>query len=472
MEGLVPGSPEDIMRSIQMAKSGDLNKMYGAQAIGLDLNKSPEELYKDYLRKYPNAVKGMRLQSARELHMTEFGGDERFMEAQQHPEEFRRELDEVKWREEHLPKLGSEETRKLTELKNSWNDFTSVVQTRLQQATAAIAPTLTEIARTLSGDPKKGSDWEKLGKGSFADILLYTLDPGLYSRKDDILGAGKTTKDKIIQWSEDIKKFLGTPATTFKDRMDELSASIQGVITSTRDLFSRIWNLLTGTSKEGAAETFGGGRPAVGGAPATFNERWPSATPGAAPPAANGATPPAAAPGAAPAPPPPVPGTVPIMPPSFQHSMMNQQFGGNQFASFGGNRFASAASFGGNRFASAASFGGNRFASAASFGGNRFASAASFGGSRTNLAFAGGGGGGGRQSFASAAQRSVPAAGGGLNAMFSRQNNLLMAGLGGGGAPGSRGGLDIDQWQHSRTTNFTVRDVPGSNIHMSATGMG
>ena len=79
MEGLVPGSPEAILRNIQMAKTGDLNKIYGANALGLDLSKKPEEIYKDLLRKLPVFVKGLpkvfELKGARDLHVTDITGD-------------------------------------------------------------------------------------------------------------------------------------------------------------------------------------------------------------------------------------------------------------------------------------------------------------------------------------------------------------------------------------------------------------
>ena len=222
--------------------------------------------------------------------------------------------------------------------------------------------------------------------------------------------------------------------------MDALSTSIADIITSTRDLFHRIWSLLTGSKEGGAADT-GGGTFAPMGRGGTNT----GIVPGQGVPTGHGGTrevitPPAASPPAAT----PPAQTPPTIPSPFQvvpgKGAMFQQFGGNQFAAFGGGRSTSMA---------------------ASFGGGR----------STNLAFAGGGGGGGgRQAFASAANRAAPG-GGGLNAMFNRQNNVLMAGLGGAGAGGGRGGLDINNWQHSRTTNFTVRDVPGSNIHMAATGM-
>jgi hypothetical protein len=36
---------------------------------------------------------------------------------------------------------------------------------------------------------------------------------------------------------------------------------------------------------------------------------------------------------------------------------------------------------------------------------------------------------------------------------------------------GSRGALAMDNWQSSRVTNLVVRNVPGSNIFMSANSM-
>ena len=159
MEGLVPGSPEAILRNIQMAKTGDLNKIYGANALGLDLSKKPEEIYKDLLRKLPGFVKGLpkgfELKGARDLHVTDITGDEKILEAKDKPEELRKELQEIEYRERHLPKLSDEQIEKLRQLKNSWNDFTATVGTRLTQGVAAIAPFLTRMSKGADRNPRQ-----------------------------------------------------------------------------------------------------------------------------------------------------------------------------------------------------------------------------------------------------------------------------------------------------------------------------
>lgn len=122
--------------------------------------------------------------------------------------------------------------------------------------------------------------------------------------------------------------------------------------------------------------------------------------------------------------------------------------------------------------------GGNRFA-ALNFGGSRGAflnQNAAFG-KDGNLAFGGpggitsnqstsiGGAAGNRSSWSLAANRSVPRGSeGGIG-------SLQLAGMTGGVTRGGQRGLDIDNWQMTRTASLVVRNSPGSNMFMSAAGM-
>lgn len=417
IEGLVPGSPAATMRNIQEALHGDISKRIGLQALGIDLKKPPEEIYKDVLRKLPEfmrrAPKGFELGIARQQHVTDIVGEEKVLEALQHPEEIRREIEAIERRERMLPKMGPEETRKLEELKNSWNDFTSVVQARLTQGLAAIAPALTTISKGMT----------KLVPETGGDILRLLANPPAY------LASKAAEEAKKRNWGDFLQQYLSTPVKTFKDRLDELSLSIWEVISR---LNTKAESTFARTAPAAAAPT-GISRPAPGA---------PAIPGGVAPPTGSPALPGTPGTRTAPA----LPGSVaPPVPPSFQKSGSLFQFGGNQFASFGGNRFATATLFGGSR-------------------------SASFNGA-TRLGFGTGAEGGNPpRTFASATKRAAPGSSS-LAMMFDRQSEYLLGSLGGARAPGGRGGLDIDNWQHSRTTNLVVRDVPGSNLNMSATGM-
>jgi hypothetical protein len=42
---------------------------------------------------------------------------------------------------------------------------------------------------------------------------------------------------------------------------------------------------------------------------------------------------------------------------------------------------------------------------------------------------------------------------------------------GGGGGNGQAGPLDVNNWQSNRVSSLVVRNVPGSNVFLSAAGM-
>jgi hypothetical protein len=72
--------------------------------------------------------------------------------------------------------------------------------------------------------------------------------------------------------------------------------------------------------------------------------------------------------------------------------------------------------------------------------------------------------------FSSAVQGMSPSGGGGAVSSIS---NTVLAGLGGGGGGGggSRGVLNANNWQGTRTASLVVRGVPSANLFVSANGM-
>jgi hypothetical protein len=93
-----------------------------------------------------------------------------------------------------------------------------------------------------------------------------------------------------------------------------------------------------------------------------------------------------------------------------------------------------------------------------------------------------GGGGGGAPlpgstpppfKFASAARAMSPSKGGTSIASISSMMNDIHQNImkGGGGGNGQAGPLNVDNWQSTRTASLVVRNVPGSNVFLSAAGM-
>lgn len=152
-----------------------------------------------------------------------------------------------------------------------------------------------------------------------------------------------------------------------------------------------------------------------------------------------------------------VPGAIPGIPPSAPGTQ-GSVTGGSQFASnTGGNAsFFGGGSAVGSRSSSA------RFAGGGNMGGNF----GQFTGGSSNTSINGGMGTNRTAAWSSATQKSVP--GPESRSTFA---GLFGFGGGGGGGGGSRGALDSNNWQGSRTASLVVRNTPGSNAFMSATGM-
>lgn len=458
-----PGSPEATLRNIQLGLHGDINKRIGLQALGVfDPNKKPEQIYKDALRALPGFLKqappGFQIPFARQTHVTDIFGEEKILEAVKHPEEIDREIRAIDYMEKHVPKLGSEETRKLEELKNSWNAFTATVEVRLTQGVAAIAPWLTRLSKGMLETPfKTGVE--------ITSLLVNPLGYGIGKGVEAL--ASEETKNRIVQWSKDLQQFLGSPVHTFKERMDELNQSIWELIhklmSEIQSLFSRTWKWITGQG-EGAAT------PGVGGATPPADVSHPVAPPAHGAPRAPNApaiSPPPPAPPAAPGPATPpaaIPGSVfPTVPQTLQPGATGSPFA-DRFGNFPPSIPSQGSPFANYRPLMPSP--GSRVpipAGATPFRNYRPlppSAPPSF-----NDRFG---------TWKDSANRAAPSGrpGTGLAALFDRHSNFIVGSLGGGArGPGGRGALDTTNWQMSRTANLVVRDVPGANIHMAAVGM-
>lgn len=464
MGGLFPGSPEAILRNIQIGLNDPASRQrVGLQAMGIyDPNAKPEELYKKALKalvdpkgRVQTAPPGAGLTVAGAARITDIVGEAKVLEALKNPQEILREIAAIEAMEKRVPKITPEETEKLDKLKTEWSIFTATVGVRLTQGLAAIAPALTFISKGMTAaTPQSGLDVLSM----LVNPLGYGLSKGAIAFGHS--ATGQETKNKIIEWSNDLQKFLGGPIQTFKERMEELNKTIWELITKLnvdmQGIFTRMWNWMTG-NQPGGPGAAGGAHPAVPAAPGAHGGPRAVPTPAPAPAPAAPAAP--ATPGG-PAPTGPAPQIPGVPVPNYGPFGSSTSIGGSsRFASFGGNQQL-AALFGG-------AGGSSRFGMSIAGGNNRISMAGgSFSGGNTNI---GGSSSSSRVAFASAAQRARPGANN-LGMMFNRQSSVMMAGLG-GRALGGRGPLDSDNWQHSRVASLTIRDVPGSNIHTSAQGM-
>jgi hypothetical protein len=176
-------------------------------------------------------------------------------------------------------------------------------------------------------------------------------------------------------------------------------------------------------------------------------------------------------------------------------NFVNQQFASVGGPAFGGTAFGGAGGSvfgvrGGNQSLMAGNL--NQFGGRMNVGGGRStAMGLAFGGSRggdINIGDRTGGDinmrGGGRRTgmfasirggnriamFGGAARGRIP--GNEMNQFGMRGGNLAIASADNRKFSRYAGPLDTDQWQMNRTTNLTIRNVPGSNIFAQATGMG
>src|SRR5262249_7470402 len=113
-----------------------------------------------------------------------------------------------------------EDSRKLTELQRTWTGFTATVETKLTKAGAAIAPVLTATSKVMT----------RLVPESGMDALALLMNPLGYGANKGVGLYGGEAKKKIVQWGEDLNRFLGTPVQKFKENMDELNKSTWNLV--------------------------------------------------------------------------------------------------------------------------------------------------------------------------------------------------------------------------------------------------
>jgi prefoldin subunit 5 len=311
---------------------------------------------------------------------------------------------------------------------------------------------------------------------------------------------------------KDLKEFSKT-VEGWVPLLREFKDALLGFVETTRrvgDIMGKVWSFMKTIWKyspagmlwkgvTGLPGLFGGGQPTIGptGAPGTTVVPGQNIiVPGASAPGAGTIVVPGGA--GTPA----VPGLFPRISPSIRPLQINPTpgplgfLGGtNQFANMaigGGSQFMGGA--GGNNLAISGGGVGSNLAFAggvvggsnvftgggvggnlALMGGGRGGNLALMGGNSLGAMFVGGTGGGGGADKLGAWGRAtggmVPGAEG--RSTWAGLFGFYGTGAGGGGGGGGRGGgpLDANNWQSNRTASIVIRNTPGSNPYMTATGM-
>lgn len=442
----VLGNPSDVMQNIRLGLGGSQEQMTSLLSMGIPFGTkmSPDIVLDKILEKLPallrSAGPGMELQVARA-----YGLDKIFTDPMDllrlTTEEGRKEIQEKR----KLIEAHRKELELSKPAQKAWTDLELQFQIAKTSIESTFGEKLAKLATPLA-DVSAGfvKVFRTLMNTEVVDKILNKISQWL-KQFSDYLDKGTV--------EEDIKKFLGK-IDDWGGKIGEITKVLEEfgkILRVVVDVLSLVWKAgsLLNKGVDFLTGNWGGGKPAtVAPVPGSMNRPGqPPGHPGPpVPPTGPGAgAPPAGAP-------PQAPGTP------------QQQRIPNPFEIFGGSPQAP------NPAPPAQPPGigilGSYIPKPGQPGSNRFAFAANNAGmySNRNTAY---GGNVNLASMTSVARRSVPGTGGGGGGGLGP--GFMMANL--VGRQGKKGGLDTDNWQMNRTTSLVVRNVPGANMFMSATGM-
>ncbi len=428
-------SPEATRLNIARGQAGAEGPMRALMGLGIyDKTKKPEEVYENLLKRLdtliPTLTKGFELPQLKAYGLGELMSEQEMLrhigpEGREARQQTQKEL------KKQAAPIGKDALTAWKDLHLAYTYFTENLKNRLAERLAPVAEFLTKVADGLSKMVVAMGKWETFQQ-VFNDLKKWAEKFYTFLYGKDIVKAWQSYFDKLGKFFTDPK--WDTFKTLLSSWVDLVGTVIQQIRTT---IVEQIRSLLGRLLPEWIRNRLGLGGGEAGeatrgltgeGAPGT------TVTPGQQP-----AAPPAQVPIL---PPPNIP-TIPIPGSTGSQSFLG---GGSQFASLasamqGGNQFSSFR--GGDVFGGGG--GGNTLLAR---GGDRFASwsgaanAAAPGSNVTGLAFGGG--------------------------AFTQNNQF---GGAGGRGPGGRGGLDLDQWQLSRTASLRIDNTPGSNFNTSAVGM-
>jgi methyl-accepting chemotaxis protein len=481
-------NPQALLQNIAMGKAGSPDQLRSMISLGIPFGTkmTPEEIMPKYLDELQRRLKGASPNT--ELMIGRAFGAESMglssMDIMRLKNMTRQELKD-------LEKEIAERAKELTlskEAQKGWADLDRQFAAAKAAIEGIFGEKLASLTRPLSDLSKSIIKLvQSLMDMPIVEKIIKQLTKWINQLSDYL--KSNTLEDDLKKFSKEI--------TGWVPILKEFKDALLGFVETTRrvgDVMGKIWNVMKNIWKWSPAgmalgAVTGTGLFAPGPKGATDSLSAP-ATP--AVPGSNIIIPGG---GGAPAtrmPPLQIPG-FPLLSPPVTPGSQSSISGFNQFASTafgGGSQFASGggrssmAFMGGGIGGNSLALGGGGGSNLAFLGGGRGGSLALMGGGigGNNLALMGGsslgsmftggtGGGGGADKLASWGK----AAGGAAPTAEGRSTWAGLFGFygsGGGGASGKGGGpLDANNWQSNRTASIVIRNTPGSNPYMTATGM-
>ena len=449
-------NPTGLLQSIAKGLYGSPEEMQGLAALGVRVGpgaaKDPTTVLPTVLRNMHRQVAGKDPFAAIQVGRAFRGGlaisDEDIIRLSRMG---RKELEAEIKRMQDAPKL-SERAQK------AWSDLAVIFEQAKVNIQNAFGERLKNLAPHL----------EELSK-SVVNLIKALLDSGTVAK---ILNWITRQLNKLSDWMKDPKKVKEAIEKVDKT-VTELIPILKGLIESMGVFWEILKRVATfmgnlfgfgqgGGFEEPPERPGGPPRPVQPGGPNTW--RIPFGTPSTQPPAANPpatGTPPADGNQSPATTAPPADGGTQAPAPATRGDINfpgNFLAGGNQLAGFGGTNMmgGNAAFFGGGGGNLAMFGGGSRGGDVSIRGGRRSGMMASIrGGNRIAL-------------FGGAARGRVPGTEmnqfrGGTTAVANVDNRRGLSML--------QGPLDVDNWQMTRVSSLTLRNVPGSNIHAQSAGM-
>jgi hypothetical protein len=434
--------PGNVLKNIRMGLGGSTEQLGALQALGIPFGTKmkPEEVLPKVLERLQNIVKGAK--PGTELAIAGAYGTESLGIS---PMDLTRLRDmskeELKDLEEKIKAAGkemslSEKAQKgWSDLEIQFQNAKTQIETVFGEKLASLSKPLSDLSDSLVKLVKTLLDMPIVEK-MIKQLTKWIENLSTYLQSADLEKDLKKFSDKVESWLPIL--------TDLKDALVGFANAIRSIYRFLYPYYQR------GEANPNAVTPpFGGNWPTNPNprpTPNRPNVPVPGGTPTVPTPGSSGgASPYTPVPGAAPA---------PVSGANQQQSFFGA--GSNQFASLnGGSSFAG----GGGSSARFAAAGGNAFG-----GGN---TQLAMGG---NSAFFGGGRGGTNNltAWSNAAGRSVP----GPNDRGAGSQFAAFVGGGGGAGRGGTGPLDADNWQSTRTASLVIRNTPGTNPFVSATGMG
>jgi hypothetical protein len=484
-------NPGDVLRNIRQGTAGNMEQMVPLMSMGIPFGTSmkPEDILNNIMKRIPELLKGV----PKGLELTvlnAYGLNKIFTD----PLDLIRLTTEA-GRKELAEKTRLEEQRRKDldldpKVTRAWSDFAMQLQSAGSQIQKILGEKLVSMAPHL----------ERLSQ-AFVHAFEVIMNTSVVEKVIRKLTEWMDKFSKYVEKGEfekDLKQFV-TDVESWLPTLKQLGADVlkfADALKKVTDVLSAIWNALKfldnvekkvqefGANRGASAFSMGQAAAPRGLAEQLGNPLTAPTTPSATAPATTAPASKSAAsalpagvgggfgggytaPGAT---------RIPTLPPgvgggfgggyqapggSIGGSNRTFNFGGGfgggytgpQSAFMSGNKVGGMNLGGSSQFATNASAFNQKFASAAAAGGSFH------GGTSVNSASV-------TQRFAMAAGKSVPQETGSALSM-NIANTSRSASFRGG----QRGPLSADNWQMSRTAALTVRNVPGSNVFMSGTGM-